>query len=75
MNNITDILSGSPQMDFYEAIKNVVLGKKIHRIEWKDKEFYGIIDNEILKLHKPDGKLYQWIINIGDLTGNDWIII
>jgi hypothetical protein len=26
-------------------------------------------------LHKPDGKMYQWIINEGDMIGTDWIVI
>ena len=77
MNDISNVLSinQNKTMDFYEAIKNVLSGKKIHKLEWQDRQFYGLIDNETLKLHKPDGKLYQWIVNVADISGNDWIIL
>ena len=61
--------------NFYKALEQVVTGKKITKLEWKNKEFYGVIDKEILKLHKPDGKLYDWIISTGDLSGDDWVIL
>lgn len=62
-------------MDFLCAIKEVVIGKKIHKLEWVDKEFYGFLNDDILSLHKPDGKNYQWIISNEDLIGNDYIVI
>lgn len=62
-------------MTFNEAIKEVIDGKKIHKLEWENKEFYGFLNDEWLSLHKPDGKNYQWIINDGDLKGTDWIVI
>lgn len=65
----------NPTMDFFQAIKEVVNGKKIHRIEWEDKEYYCFISDSILTLHKPDGKNYQWVIGISDLMAKDWIII
>lgn len=66
---------GSIAMDFPSAIKEVTVGKKIHKLEWSDRAFYGIVDGGTLKLHKPDGKFYQWVISDGDLAGNDWIVI
>ncbi len=63
------------QMDFPKAIKEVIAGKKIYRMEWKDRNYYGFLNGDILSLHKPDGKIYQWIINDGDLMGKDWIVI
>lgn len=65
----------SGAMTFPEAIKEVIGGKKIHKLEWEDKEFYGFLNGQFLSLHKPDGKNYQWIVNDGDLFGNDWIVI
>ena len=63
------------KLDFYSAIREVVEGKKIHKLEWGDKEFYGLLDNDILKLHKPDGKLYQWVISFEDIIGEDYIVV
>jgi len=65
----------SKEMKFSDTISYLLEGKKIHRLGWKDKEEYGIIDNAILKIHKPDGKLYKWILNDGDLSGKDFIVL
>jgi len=62
-------------MDFYSAIREVFEGKKIHKLEWGNKEFYGLLDGNILKLHKPDGKLYQWNVSYGDIAGTDYIVL
>ena len=62
-------------MDFATALKEVLNGKKIHKLEWKDEGFYGFLNEEILSLHKPDGNNYQWIINKGDLEGTDYVVI
>ena len=63
------------QMDFYAAMQRIAEGSKIHKLEWKDEEYYGLMKDGVLTLHKPDGNFYQWVINDGDLNGNDWIII
>lgn len=75
MNNITNILSNQPTIDFYEAIKQTYEGKKIHKLEWNDRNFYGVLNGGKLMLHKPDGKLYSWIISDGDIIGTDYIIL
>ncbi len=63
------------EMSFPVAIRDVIDGKKIHKLEWKDKEYYGFLKDGILCLHKPDGKTYQWVLSDGDLNGNDYIVI
>lgn len=63
------------KMDFMQAIKAVIDGKKICRTEWKTKEHYGFLNEHFLSLHKPDGKNYQWIVSDGDLFGTDWTIM
>jgi hypothetical protein len=68
-------VDAEPTLTFPEAMTEVSLGKKIHKLEWKDKEYYGILEDEKLKLHKPDGKTYDWIISEGDLNGDDWVIV
>jgi len=62
-------------VDFPFAIKKVIEGKKIHKLEWEDKAFYGVLQEGRLQLHKPDGKFYDWILNDGDLKGDDWVIL
>jgi len=70
-----EVLAGTKTMDFPKTIKEVIAGEKIHRLEWGDKGFYGFLNKNILSLHKPDGKNYQWVVNGSDLLGEDWIVI
>ena len=63
------------ELTFPEAIKELANGKKIHKLEWEDKEYYGVLDDEKVKLHKPEGTLHMWTISMGDLIGEDWIIL
>lgn len=60
---------------FPAVIQAVIDGKKITKLEWGDQEYYGLLKNGFLMLHKPDGKFYQWIISDGDLAGQDWVIL
>lgn len=64
-----------PVVDFYQALEALSLGAKIYKLEWNDKGYYGVLDNGVVKLHKPDGKLYDWTLSDGDLNGEDWTII
>jgi hypothetical protein len=63
------------QMNFYEAVREIVKGKKVTKIEWGGSDFYGVLDNSILKIHKDDGKLYHWIISEADILGEDYVIV
>lgn len=65
----------NPHQTFFEVLKYTLKEKKIHKLEWKDKEYYGHLVNGKLCLHKPDGKDYQWIISDGDMSGEDWITL
>jgi hypothetical protein len=62
-------------MTFFEALEKVLEGKRITKLEWDDKRHYGILEEEILQLHKAGEKeetLHPWIISNGDLSGDDW---
>lgn len=65
----------SSTMSFFDAIREVMINKKIHKLEWENKEYFSYLKNGILTLHKPDGKDYQWIISDGDMSGTDWIVL
>ena len=66
---------GEDTMDFSRAIAHVVSGKKIHKLEWVNKGFYGFLKGDVLHLHKPDGSENQWILNQGDIIGKDYILV
>ena len=61
-------------LDFYEAIKKMVDGHKLTKIEWEDMTTYGYLRNGVLTLHKGDTD-YQWIVSDGDINGTDWIVL
>ena len=60
-------------VDFPSAIRAVTSGHKITRAEWGDDEYYGVLRDGLLMLHKPDG-FYTWMVSDGDLMGQDWQI-
>lgn len=62
-------------MNFFQAMEELSQGKKIYNQEWDNKEFYGILKDELVMLHKPDGKFYSWTISNGDMISNNWIIL
>jgi hypothetical protein len=62
-------------LSFYDALKEVMAGKRITKKEWGDENIYGVLDDTHLRLHKADGKLYDWILNDGDILGTDWMVI
>lgn len=60
-------------LTFPEAMQVIIEGRKVHKLEWKHKDYYGFLNGEILSLHKPDGHNYKWIISAGDLMGEDYV--
>ena len=62
-------------MKFSEALDKMLEGKKVHKLEWDNKEYYGVLYNAALRLHRPDGKNYQWVVSEGDIMGDDWIVL
>ena len=61
--------------DFPEIMRKLIDGNKITKLEWNNKNIYGVLNEGILMLHKEDGKFYKWIINEGDILGTDWITV
>jgi len=61
-------------LDFPAAMKEIIDGKKITKLEWDNTNTYCVLHEGILKLYK-ENKFYQWIINDGDLIGKDWVVI
>ena len=67
--------SSTTLMDFPAAMKEIIAGKKIHKLEWKDRGYYGYRLKERLVIHKPDGKSDPWLISDGDMLGGDYITL
>lgn len=67
--------TGTETLTFCDAIVAILGGKKVRKADWPDEQYYGLLRQDILMLHKPDGKFYKWIVNKRDMEGVDWIIL
>lgn len=61
-------------MDFPDAIKEVISGKKIRRLSWETESDHGLLKDGWLTIYTK-GAFHTWSVNDGDLEGNDWIVI
>lgn len=62
-------------MDYPDAIRELILDKKITRLAWNDQDIYGIHKDGFQMLRKKDGVLYTWTVTTGDLLAEDWVVI
>ena len=59
-------------MDFPAAMREVINGKKIKRLEWNNSD-YAILKDGWLSIWRD--KFFVWKINDGDLEGQDWVVV
>jgi len=72
------LIISQTEMTFYEALKLIADGKRITKLEWDDKRTYGLLKEGMLQIHKSgeaEEKTHPWIINDGDINGEDFIIL
>ena len=74
MTKVIELNSLQETMDFVAAIECIIDGYKITKLEWANKETYGLLKDGKLMLHLPDG-FHDWIISDGDLNGEDYIVV
>ena len=73
-------MSQSPQVDksakmtFPEAVKAIIDGKKVTKLEWENEEVYLFLDN-YLRIMKTDGTKHVLLVSEGDILGTDWVIV
>jgi len=76
MNNLTPmpkVQSKAQTMDFPDAIRQIMDGKKVTRVSWGNED-YGFLKDEWLTLFTK-GANHTWLISQGDLEGNDWVVL
>ena len=61
-------------MAFSEAMYQVIVGKKITRLEWNDKNEYGMLKEGWLQIYTK-GQFHIWKISDGDMLNSDWVVI
>ena len=63
-------------MTFGQAMQEVAIGKRVRRLEWAQKETYLALNNNQLSIFKPEDKnLHPLIVSLGDILGDDWVIV
>jgi len=63
-------------MDFPSALEELLDGQKVRRKEWKDKEVYLIINDEVIRIYNTKKKgLDDLIVSTGDIEGEDWEVL
>ena len=78
--------SDKPGMDFPTAIKQVMKGHRVTRLEWENPEiwlmmfYWGAINPKVpagkyLSIHFADGAMSPLYVNDGDLLGDDWVVV
>jgi len=61
-------------LDFPEAMKEVIAGNRIARLEWPNKDEYGLLKDGWLQIFR-NNKFHTWSINDGDILGKDWVVL
>lgn len=61
-------------LNFPDAIREVLSGKKLTRIVWDKPETFIFLQGEFLSI-QMDGKTHQLIVSLGDMEGIDWYVI
>ncbi len=60
-------------MDFPDAIRQIIQGKKVARVSWGNTDF-GVLEKEYLSIFTK-GSLHTWLVSQGDLEGQDWVVV
>lgn len=62
-------------LDFFDAMRMVLAGKKVTKLEWSDEKIFAYLRMDRLMLHKNDDKDYIWEVSYGDMSGTDYIVL
>lgn len=57
--------------NFYDALREVSVGKRITRVAWNDHNTFVFMKDEFLMIH-IGGADHQLIVSRGDMEGIDW---
>ncbi len=65
------------KMDFPDAMREVIAGKKLTRIAWNNNEIYIHRISGYLEIMRGDTDKFshQLIVNDGDMLATDWVVV
>lgn len=61
-------------MDFYQALRLIAKGESVRRESWDDPEVYCDLVENVLSIHNMLGGIDVWVISLGDMLGEDWVV-
>ena len=65
-----------PHLDFPDAMRAIISGKRVTKLEWDDPRTYLELKDGKLKIYKSDTKrFHDLIVSDGDLMGLDWVVL
>jgi hypothetical protein len=59
---------------FIDALKELISGRRITRLEWATNDEYGILKDEWLMIFR-NGKYHQWLVSKADMEAIDWVLL
>lgn len=62
------------EIDFAEALKRTLAGKRITRLAWESNAIFGQMVNDELCIFIRE-EFHPWTIVPGDITAIDWIVL
>lgn len=71
------VVSGPKTLSFLDAIREIMNGRKVSRLEWKTNDVYcGLVDNFLMVFRGDTDKMWHaWSVNDGDLFSTDWFVM
>ena len=64
-------------MNFSEAIREILKGRNVTKLEWKNRKYIAFLYKEdaTLVLQDPDGQMHSWILSEGDMISKDYVMV
>lgn len=70
----TPVRNEPTAMDFYEALKQIMAGKKLTRADWHNEDCI-FMHAGAMHIRKTDGSLHTLIVSDGDIAATDWALV
>jgi hypothetical protein len=61
-------------LDFMDAIREVLNGKRVTRVSWEDVNVYIFLANDFLCIDMGNS-VHQLVTSLGDMQGLDWYVL
>ncbi len=61
-------------MDFPAAMRELINGKNITRLEWNNGDYCLMQDQWLRIFTTKDNKFHDWLVSEGDMVTSDWVV-